>query len=121
MKNFKSMILVTVLSLFSITVFSQTGISGKWNTGDQNTIVEIKLEDGVYNGKIISSDNTEVEHGKIILKEVTPKKNSWSGKIYAIRRGEWFDTEISISGNKMKLEMSVGFFSKTLEWTKHNP
>lgn len=121
MKNLKSVFLVTMLSLFSITVFSQTDISGKWNTGDQNTIIEIVKQNGVYIGKIISSDNPKVKQGKVILKDVKPKKDSWTGQIYAPRRGEWYDTEISTSGNKMKLEMSVGFFSKTIEWTKHNP
>jgi uncharacterized protein (DUF2147 family) len=121
MKNLRIMILVTVLSLFSITVFSQNDISGRWNTGDQNTVIKIEQQDGVYIGKIISSDNPEVKQGKVILKDVKPKKDGWTGKIYAPRRGEWYDADITINGNKMKLEMSVGFFSKYIEWTMHNP
>lgn len=121
MKNLGNIFLVAILSLFSVAVFSQNEISGKWNTGDQNTIVEIGQQNGVYIGKIISSDNPKVKQGKVILKDVKPKKESWTGKIYAPRRGEWYDAEISTNGNKLKLEMSVGFFSKTIEWTKHNP
>ena len=121
MKNLRTMVLVTVLSLFSITVFSQPDISGKWNTGDQNTILEIEQQDGVYIGRIISSDNPEVKPGKVILKDVKPKNAGWTGKIYAPRRDEWHDAEISINGDKMKLVMSVGFFSKTIEWTRHKP
>lgn len=120
MKNLRSVFLVTMLSLFSITVFSQTDISGKWNTGDQNTIVEIVQQNGVYIGKMISSDNPNVKLGKVILKDVKPQKAYWTGKIYAPRRGEWYDATISTRGNILKLEMSVGFFSKTIEWTKLN-
>lgn len=121
MKNLRSIVLATMFSLLSIAVFSQTDISGKWNTGDQNTIVEIEQQDGIYIGRIISSDNPKVKQGNVILKDVKPKKDSWTGKIYAPRRGEWYDAKISTSGNKMTLEMSVGFYSKTIEWTKHNP
>jgi uncharacterized protein (DUF2147 family) len=118
MKNFRSIFFVSMLSLFSITAFSQTDISGKWNTGDQNTLVEIVQQNGVYIGKIISSDNPKVKQGKVILRNVKAKKAGWAGEIYAPRRSEWYDAEISTSGNKLKLKMSVGFISKTVEWTK---
>ena len=38
----KNLILTVILALFSITLFSQTDISGTWNTGDQNTLVKIE-------------------------------------------------------------------------------
>ena len=117
----KNLFLAILMTLIGISVLAKSDITGTWNTGDQNTIIEIEQQDGVYIGKIISSDNPKVKQGKVILKDVKPKKDSWTGKIYAPRRDEWYDAKISTSGNKLKLEMSVGFFSKTIEWTKHNP
>lgn len=121
MKNLRSIFLVLIIGLFSINGMAQSDITGTWNTGKDNTIVKIERQNGVYIGSIISSDNPKAKQGIVILKDLEPKIDSWTGKMYAPRRAEWYDVEISTSGNKMQLEMTVGFFSKSIEWTKHNP
>ena len=116
----KNLILITALSIMSFSVYSQTDLTGRWNTGNHNTLVKIEQQNGVYTGKIVSSDNPKAEPGKIIIKNIKAQKDGWSGKLYAAKRGEWYDAEINRSTNKLIIEISVGFFSKTVEWSKHN-
>jgi uncharacterized protein (DUF2147 family) len=114
----KNIFLVIVLSLIGISVFAQSDIAGEWNTGDQNTVVKIEQDNGIYIGKIISSDNPEVKTGKLLVKELRQTKGTWKGKLYAPKRNEWYDADFVRKGNKLMVEISVGFFSKTIEWTK---
>ena len=111
----------TILIAFSILshcVFSQSNLTGTWNTGEDNTIIEIIEIDGKPNGKIKSSDNPKAKIGNVILKEVNKNGRIWEGKIYAAKRQEWYDAEITQKGNVLAIEISVGFFSKTVEWKK---
>ena len=86
--------------------------------GEDNTIIEITEIDGKPNGKIKSSDNPKAKIGNVILKEVNKNGRIWGGKIYAAKRQEWYDAEITQKGNVLEIEISVGFFSKTVEWKK---
>jgi len=116
----KNLILITALSIMSFSVYSQTDLTGQWNTGDHNTMVKIEQQNGVYIGKIVSSDNPKAKPGTIILKDIKTKKNGYSGKLYAPKQGEWYDGVINMNSNKLIIEISVGFFSKTVKWSKQN-
>ena len=115
----KNIFLVIVLSLTGISVFAQSDISGTWNTGEQNTVINIEQDNGIYIGKIISSDNPEVKTGILLVKELRQTKNTWKGKLYAPRRNEWYDADFVRKGDKLLIKISVGFFSKTIEWTRN--
>lgn len=114
----KNIFLLLTLSLFSFSVFAQSDLSGKWNTGEQHTIIKIEQHDGVSTGTIISSDNPNAKIGNVMVKELKQKKSSWKGKVYSQKRKEWYNAEFSPNGNTLNVVISVGFFSKTLEWTK---
>lgn len=114
----KNLFLLLTFSLFSFSAFAQNDLSGQWNTGDQNTIIKIEQQNGVYIGRVVSSDNPKAKSGTLIMKDVKAKKNSFAGKLYSAKRGEWYDAEISENSDKLKIKISVGFFSKTLEWVK---
>lgn len=116
----KNLILITALSIMSFSVYSQTDLTGQWNTGEKNTIIKIEQQNGVYIGKVVSSDNPKAKPGTLIMKDVKQKKEMWTGKLYAAKRGEWYDAEMNRSTNKLIIEISVGFFSKKVEWTKQN-
>lgn len=112
----KNLISMFVLSILSVAAYGQTDVIGIWNTGDQNTLVEIQEENGKYVGKVLSSDNPKVKEGTLILKDILFKKGTCEGKVYAPRRGEWYDTTLEKQNGTLKLEVSLGFFNKTIEW-----
>lgn len=110
--------ILIALSFFSYSLFGQANLTGTWDTGEDNTIIVITEIDGKPTGKIKSSDNPKATIGKVILKDVKKKGEIWEGKIYAAKRQEWYDAEITQKGDVLEIEISVGFFSKTLEWKK---
>lgn len=118
MKTFRNVFIVLMLCIISTSVYSQSNFSGNWIVGEQNTIVKIEQVNGVYIGKIISSDNPKAEIGKPMVKELKQTKGVWNGKIYSPKRKEWYDAEFIQKGNKLIMEISVGYFNKTVEWTK---
>ena len=40
------------------------------------------------------------------------------GKIYAAKKGKWYDAILEENGNKLNITIKVGFISKTLTWEK---
>ena len=104
MKYLKTIITVLMFGLLSISTYAQsnTNLVGEWILGKQNTVVKIEQQEGVYLGKIISSDNPKVKIGKLMVKDVKEKKGKWKGKIYAPKRKEWYDAEAE--ANKMIAE-----------------
>ncbi len=110
-----------IVSFVFITAFScqaQQSIEGIWNTGESNTKISISEESGFFIGKIISSDEEDVKIGNQILKEVKLVNGVGSGKLYAAKKGEWYDAALKQNGNKLDIKIKVGFVSKTLEWVK---
>lgn len=115
MKN----IALTFCILFSITIMNaQQSIAGIWNIGDNNTKIKITENDSVFFGKILSSDNSEVKIGKQILKDVIFKNGEWKGKMYAAKKGKWYDAVLKEKDNHLDVTIKAGFMSKTLEWKK---
>jgi len=115
MKN----IALTFCMLFSITTMNaQQSIAGIWNIGDDDTKIEITENNGIFYGKISSSDNTQANIGKQILKDVKFNNGEWKGKMYAAKKGKWYDAVFKEKGNQLDVTIKVGFMSKTLEWKK---
>jgi len=114
MKN----IILLALSLCSISIFGQSNLNGTWGTGEDNTKIEISESDGKVTGKIKSSDNPKATIGNTMLKDLKKSDSSWKGKIYAAKRQEWHDAVLTQKGNILEIKISVGFFSKTVEWKR---
>ncbi|QZE14979.1 DUF2147 domain-containing protein [Halosquirtibacter laminarini] len=114
----KHIFFVAILSVISIAASAQSKLIGSWHTGDQNTVIKIEAQDGDYIGKMISSDNPKARVGEIILKNIKVKKEAWTAKLYAPKRDAWYDVDLHKKDNKLEIRISVGFFSKTLNWTK---
>lgn len=55
------------LLLSALSVSAQTTPTGVWNTGTDNSQVEIKEVDGRYVGVLIASDNPQAKIGKLLL------------------------------------------------------
>ena len=114
MKN----IILLVLTLSSFSIFGQSNLIGNWDTGDDNTIIEISESAGEATGKIKASDNPKATIGKVMLKDLKQKDQTWEAKIYAAKRQKWYDAVITPKGNELEIEISVGFLSKTIKWRK---
>ena len=107
-----------LLALFiSLTAFSQNEIVGTWDTGRENSIVEIYEDNGELFGKIISSDRAEVV-GKINLKNLQNKGDHWEGELFVFKRRSWYDVSMHEENDTLYLVISVGFFEKEVEWPK---
>ena len=113
----KNLILI-VVTLCSFSVFGQSQLNGTWNTGEDNTKIEISESESLITGNIKSSDNPKAQIGKVILKDLKEEGNNWKGKIFAAKKQKWYEAVITPKGNTLEIEISVGFFSKTIEWTK---
>ncbi len=114
----KNLFLVLFFSVCSFTLFAQSNLSGTWNTGKYNTLVKIYKNEAVYIGKIISSDNPKAKIGKLLIKDLKLDNGEWKCQLYAPKRKEWYDAEMEKDGDILEITVSVGFFSKTVEWKK---
>lgn len=107
-----------LLALFiSLTALSQDEIVGTWDTGRENSIVEIYENNGELFGKIISSDRAEVV-GKINLKNLQNKGDHWEGELFVFKRRSWYDVAIHKENETLFVVISIGFFEKEVEWPK---
>lgn len=110
---------VLLFVLFAaISVNAQTAISGTWNTGTDNTTIELKKTGDKYGGKIVSSDNSKAKKGKQIVKDVTSQKGAWKGKIYIAQKGKWADAKFVRKGDTLEVTIYSGWMSKTVKWEK---
>ena len=111
-------IILIAFSILSNCIFGQSNLTGTWDTGEDNTIIEIIEIDGKPVGKLKSSDNLKAQIGNVILKEVNKNGKTWKGKIYAAKRQEWYDAEITQKGDVLEINIRVRFFRKTVLWKK---
>ncbi|MFK7770512.1 MAG: hypothetical protein AB8F94_00180 [Saprospiraceae bacterium] len=107
MKNFA---LTICLLLATIIMNAQQSLLGIWNTGEYNAKIEISKENGVCNGKILSSDNANAKIGNQIIKDVKLERG--------LRKGKWYDVVLKPKGKELEIKIAVGFIKKTLNWTK---
>ena len=109
------------LLMFSVVYTSaQQSLEGLWKTGKEETLIEISYSNEQLIGKIKSSKNEQAEIGKIILKNLQSEGNKWVGKIYAVKRKEWYSVKIVPQKEKLDLKIGSGLFSKTLEWKRES-
>lgn len=99
---------------------TKQSIEGIWDSGTENTKIEILQSNGEWVGKIKSSDNEEATIGKVILKDLKKQNEKWVGKLFAVKRQKWTDVEIIPNGTKLDLMVSAGLSSKKVQWSKAN-
>jgi uncharacterized protein (DUF2147 family) len=103
--------------LLGSALFSQTDLTGTWDTGKDNTLVKIFEKEGVYLGEIVSSDNPEAI-GKQIIKDIMHKDGEWKGKLYAAQKKKWVDAKMNLEDDNLKIAIKAGFFKKTIKWKR---
>ena len=99
---------------------AQQPIEGIWDSGTENTKVEISQNNGEWVGKIISSDNEKATIGKVILKDLKKQNVIWKGELFVVKRQKWADVEILPNGTKLDLIVSAGPSSRKVQWSKVN-
>lgn len=103
-----------IISLITISIAAQEMTTGIWSTGEENTKIETYQKDGLWYGKIISSNNPKVKIGKDILTEFKKEDEEWIGKLYAAKRNKTLDAIINPHKDKLNITVSAGFFKKKL-------
>lgn len=109
----KTFIFFICLFVTSISLNAQQRIEGLWDTGKDNTTIEIINEEG----NVHSSDNAKATTGKLIIKNLKKTSNSYKGKLFIIKKNRWVDAEFVPKENTLYVTISAGWQSKTLKWT----
>ena len=104
--------------LLAVTMHAQQSMAGIWNMGEDNTKIEITEDGDTFVGKIHSSDNANAKIGNLILKDVKFSDGKGKGKMYAAKKGKWYDAVLKDEGEYLTVKIKVGMMSKTLKWTK---
>jgi len=112
----KTMMMYLFLILFSSTG-NEPAIVGTWKMSEENIEVEITQDGDVCTGVVVEAPK-EGAIGTEILRDLKEKNGKWEGKLYAIRKGRLVDVEIVPSGDELDLEVSAGFRSKSMTWTR---
>ncbi len=118
MKNTLKLVIALCFTTLAFSLNAQQAINGIWNTGQDNTLIEIKEKNGSYEGRVFSSDNNKAVIGNLFVKEVKSVSGKWKGKLYSPKKQEWFDAVFLIKGEKLTVTVKSGLMSKTVEWTK---
>lgn len=105
------------LLIFLVSFMSKAqSLEGVWDTGQENTTVEIKSVDGVYQGKVVRSDKAKA--GKLMLVDITEEGDVYEGKVYSIKKEKWYDATLELNNDVLNITVSVGFLSKEVQWNK---
>lgn len=110
--------LIAFCILFSALTMNAQSIAGTWNTGQDNTKIQITESNSVYSGKVVSSDNDQVKIGKLFLKEVKSVGGEWKGKIYSPKKDTWYNATIVPKGEQLLVTVKSGMASRTITWKK---
>lgn len=135
----KTITIVSILLLSSISLFAQGTIVGKWKTIDDETgkpksVVNIYEENGKYFGKVIEIFNepqdkvcTECKGdkkgkqivGMVIINDLEKEEEEYKGgEILDPANGKVYDCKLWVENGKLMVRGYLGFFFRTQEWVK---
>lgn len=115
MRLFTSLLFLIVIS-FSLS--AQEDVKGKWQTGDDNTVVEIYQKDGAVFGKIISSDNAKATINLDVMKNFICKDGQWNGEIYSLKKKKTYPAAFTLTANVMDIVVDAGITTKEIRWQR---
>lgn len=109
--------ILIIISFFPFLMgFSQPDIEGVWDTGRDNTFIQIYKSSGQFLGKVVSSDNEKAEPGMQVMRNIKKVKDHWEGEFYIPTFGKWMDVELMPTKEGLKVKVYVGWFSKSSIW-----
>lgn len=110
-------IIVTVGLIFTVVVMNaQDTLAGVYDTGKGNTKIEIKEQEGVCTGTVVSSD--KLKPGTLMLKEITSVGGTWQGKLYSVKKKKWYDAVFREEDGQLLVTVDAGIAKRTVTWTK---
>lgn len=110
--------MLTALLCFPLSLSAQSPLDGTWETGEDNTVVEVSEQGGVVTGKLVSSDNAKAKVGTEILRNFSLVNGVWTGSLYAPKRGKEYKATIAPSADTLNINVSAGIGSKKVTWTR---
>jgi len=116
-----SSILLAMMLYFPLCAEAQSDLEGVWQTGEDNSKVEVFEQDGEYFGKLISSDNPKAKIGTEILRNFSQVNGVWQGTLYAVKRDKLYKASIAPSPDTLNITVSAGMLTQKLSWTKTTP
>ncbi|HMB59022.1 MAG TPA: DUF2147 domain-containing protein [Xanthomonadales bacterium] len=120
-RRFRSQIRAIIFGIFFAcfsALAAEPGLDGNWQTGEDNTVVSVSAQDGVYTGKLVSSDNPKAKVGTEILRNVSLVDGVWKGSLYAPKRDKVMDAVITPATDELSIKVSAGLVRKTVTWTR---
>lgn len=115
-----SLLFALIFIVFSASISAHDNImtitQGVWLTDTDGSKIATYQKDNKWFGKLVASDNKEAPLGIDVLRNFTFIDGQWVGEIYSIKRDQLADAAIEPKGDKLVIEVSIAFFSKTLEW-----
>lgn len=112
---------LTLMFCFPFSLAAQGTLEGSWQTGEDNSVVTVTGQDGVFTGKLVSSDNPKAKLGTEILRNFSLVDGVWTGKLWAAKRGKLYNATITPSADTLKINVSAGMMNKKVAWTKTSP
>ncbi len=112
------LILIVLISMTTIILSAQELTEAIWLTGEENTKIETYQKDGMWFGKIISSDNQKAKIGTDILQDFKLMDGMWKGKLYAAKKDKMLDAVIDPKKDELHIEVSAGIFKKQIHWER---
>lgn len=115
----KVLMLLISISWSVMTFANAEPIKGKWLAQNKSTQIEIsQTESGHWQGVVTSAPSKPELEGKQILSSIVEVSGAYKGKVYAIKKEKYYDANIMLIADTLKIEIGAGFFSKTIVWTR---
>ena len=106
-------------------------ICDEWLIHEKNSTVKIYPKNGSYYGEIswVDPDKApdkearEEKMGLLIIEHLEHEEGNRyaNGSIYAVPMDKHFDCTAQLKGDELIIKISVGWFTKTLTWTRFDP
>ncbi len=116
MRNTIMFLLLVFISNIEMTnaQSKESDILGKWDA--EKRVVEVYKSGQKFIGNPLDKEGHRIE--KIQILNLEYKDNQWVGELYAEKRDKTFDVVCEIVDGELNLEISVGFMTKDLVWTR---
>ncbi len=118
----KGTLILMFISTLAMAQKNPNDITGKWYAEelDKSTIEIKKVSQDLYVGVVIESDEPTMLDSRILYDfRKDDDSNSYSGRIYSVKRDMEIDGEIEmLTANKILVTGRKLFFSKSFEWVR---
>ena len=114
----QNLIFIITFIHLAVNLSAHDDLKGIWQTGRNNTLIEIYEKDNSLYGKVIFSDNPEAPVGKDVLENLTRDGNTWKGTMYSWKKDKRANVTVEPAGNSLKIKIDAGLIPVTLEWER---